>query len=166
MNVNQPSFSEEIFHFMVNLNHSFFSEHELMREFPLPPSHVKVLFYLLHSGESSISDISKRLYISKPNMTPIIDKLILEGLAKRHNHPTDRRTFLIALTQKGHQMFEEHKQYVIARIEDKIKILDESDKDTFKNCILQLLPIFHKVAPPLMCFLPLDESKYNPSSNN
>ncbi len=46
-------------------------------------SHMKVIFYLANKKSMSVSNVAKWLYISKPNMTPIIDKLIDQRYVNR-----------------------------------------------------------------------------------
>ena len=49
----------------------------------------------------STSQIGKRLDISKPNVTPIIDKLDSLGFVQRVNNEKDRRVIDVAITPEG-----------------------------------------------------------------
>ena len=48
-----------------------------------------------------MSELGKKLYRSKPNMTAIIDKLIAEKLVIRFPDENDRRIIRIGLTEEG-----------------------------------------------------------------
>jgi len=52
-------------------------------------------------GPHSMSELGKRLYISKPYMTVLIDQLIQDGHVQRLSDTKDRRIINIAITQKG-----------------------------------------------------------------
>jgi DNA-binding MarR family transcriptional regulator len=60
-----------------------------------------VLGVLGHLGTLSVSEIGKRLNISKPNMTPLIDRLVNDGMVVREPDAEDRRVIKISITQKG-----------------------------------------------------------------
>ena len=66
----------------------------------MPPSHARIIFYLKFSGPVPISHAAKDLDISKPNMTPIIDKLIAEDLVRRYDDPNDRRIIKLEVTDR------------------------------------------------------------------
>ncbi|MBQ2956796.1 MAG: MarR family transcriptional regulator, partial [Clostridia bacterium] len=46
----------------------------------IPLSHVQVLAMLEEVGSMSVSEISKRFGIAKPNITPLVDRLVNAGL--------------------------------------------------------------------------------------
>ena len=55
----------------------------------------------LQKKNLTMSELGKKLYRSKPNMTAIIDKLISEGLVIRLPDENDRRIIWITLTEDG-----------------------------------------------------------------
>ena len=67
---------------------SFYRKFMLPGEFSsqrhMPPSHTQVLLLLHENGTLAVSEIGKRLAISRPNMTPLLNKLIQEELIERH----------------------------------------------------------------------------------
>ncbi len=52
-------------------------------------------------------DLSKRLMVSKPAITKTIQQLEHEGLCLVKNHPTDRRSKQLYLTEKAELLLEE-----------------------------------------------------------
>ena len=60
-------------------------------EHNMPMSQVQMLAMLGENGALSVSEISKRLGIAKPNITPLIDRLIDEGFVERRRDENDRR---------------------------------------------------------------------------
>ena len=65
-------------------------------EHNMPMSQVQMLAMLGENGALSVSEISKRLGIAKPNITPLIDRLIDEGFVD-HLHRAGIRTNLISI---------------------------------------------------------------------
>lgn len=73
----------------------------IQRECHIPLSHVQVLALLQDNGSMSVSEISQRLGIAKPNITPLADRLIANGLAERQRDPSDRRVVNIHIRPEG-----------------------------------------------------------------
>ena len=69
----------------------------------MPMSHVQVLTMLGDVGAMSVSEISKRLGIAKPNITPLIDRLIADGFVERRRDVRDRRVVNIVLLPAGEE---------------------------------------------------------------
>ena len=75
----------------------------LQAEFGMPLSHVQVLVMLDHRGSLSITEISNSFGIAKPNITPLVDRLIEEGLVMRERNSADRRVVNVVLLPKGEE---------------------------------------------------------------
>lgn len=142
---NLPEVSEDLFGLVVKLNNTIFRQDEFLKCMPLPPSHVKVIFYLVHKGSSTMSEIAQHLSISKSNLTPIIDKLLHEGFVKRSENPKDRRTVLIEVTELAIDHFEYHKQLIKDRLASRIQHLSSEDLQTLHESILMVLPLLDKI---------------------
>ena len=144
-NVILTEVSDDLLNLLLKLNDKVFERDKMVKCSPLPPSHVKVLFYLLNKGSSSISDIASNLGISKPNMTPIIDKLLKENLVYRKEDPNDRRIVRIDLTQKAHDMAIEHKKRIKKSLLSKLMVLSDDDLLIMKDSISNLKNIIVKL---------------------
>jgi DNA-binding MarR family transcriptional regulator len=94
----------------------------------------RVLGVLIQHGPLPISDVGKRLYISKPYMTRLVDDLIAEELVERLPDAADRRIIRIQVTEKGRQrlreignFFRDDIQVLLSDLSDgDMLILDES----------------------------------------
>jgi DNA-binding MarR family transcriptional regulator len=64
-----------------------------------------------------MSELSRFLMVTGGNVTGVTDELVREGMVSRQNSPTDRRTWIVCLTPKGHETFEsmakEHEQWIL-----------------------------------------------------
>ena len=99
----------------------------------------------MNNGSSSISDIASSLCISKPNMTPIIDKLIKEDLVCRQEDCNDRRIIRIQLTQKLYEIANAHEKNLKNILLDKISNLDSEDLSNMGDLIVNLNSIINKL---------------------
>lgn len=70
----------------------------------LSPLQINVLLLLSNDAAPSMSQIATRLDISKPNVTPIIDRLIQDGYVQRTTNEKDRRIINISATDKGKKL--------------------------------------------------------------
>ena len=73
----------------------------VQREHGTPLSHVQVLAMLNDVGTMSVSEISRRLGIAKPNITPLVDRLYEAGYVDRQHDENDRRVVNIVLLEAG-----------------------------------------------------------------
>ena len=73
----------------------------VQKEHGTPLSHVQVLAMLQDVGMMSVSEISRRLGIAKPNITPLIDRLIADGFVERKRDEHDRRMVIVSICQPG-----------------------------------------------------------------
>ena len=69
----------------------------------MPLSHVQVLAMLDHRGSLSITEISNSFGIAKPNITPLVDRLIEDGLVMRERNSADRRVVNVVICEKGRE---------------------------------------------------------------
>ena len=75
----------------------------VQREHGTPLSHVQVLAMLHDVGTMSVSEISRRLGIAKPNITPLVDRLFECGYVDRQHDESDRRVVNIVLLPAGEE---------------------------------------------------------------
>ena len=71
-----------------------------------------------HPDGLTMSVLSRYLMVTGGNVTGLADELEKEGLVERMADPTDRRTSRVALTRKGHTLFDrlaaQHESWVVA----------------------------------------------------
>ena len=79
-------------------------------EFGMPLSHVQVLAMLEEPGSMSVSEISRRFGIAKPNITPLVDRLISAGLVERVRNKADRRVVDVYILDSGREKLKEIQQ--------------------------------------------------------
>jgi len=82
-----------------------------------------------------MSEIGRRVCISKSNMTSLIDKLVENGLAERIPDTNDRRVINIAITQKGNDLIKEWHIHSSQDIKKKLSSIPDEDLETFHESI-------------------------------
>lgn len=75
----------------------------------------------------SMSELGKRLYISKPYMTVLVDQLIQEGYVERLHDPKDRRIVNISITRKGARHLKQAASLYHDTLRELLATLDSQD---------------------------------------
>ncbi|MFH0862179.1 MAG: MarR family transcriptional regulator [Candidatus Altiarchaeota archaeon] len=94
-----------------------------------------ILCMLCKEGPMPISAIGKRLYVSKPNMTGLIDRMIEEGYVSRMQDAKDRRIARIAITEDGRKYMSVSKRTVKANIQDNLSSLGPDELNTLSDSL-------------------------------
>lgn len=97
------SISQNIFNVMPLLRKRLLHMDVIQNEYGIPLSHVQVLSMLNETGSMSVSEISHRLGIAKPNITPLVDRLIDEHLVDRIRDTQDRRVVNVVILDAGRE---------------------------------------------------------------
>ena len=143
-NSHLNNISDNLYILLLSLNRQVFNPSELTKKFNAPHSHIKVLFYLIHHGPTSISKMAKDLYISKPNMTPVLDKLVEDGLVNRYYDPNDRRVIRVETTSKACNFLKSGEEHIKSLLKERLLNLDEEDLSNLSNSLETLITIIRK----------------------
>ena len=102
---------------------------------PIPLSYVQVLAALNEKESMSVSEISSRFDIAKPNITPLIDRLIEAGYVSRIRSTSDRRVVHIVIEDKGREKVTEVVEALKKSIANWSKPLDDDKLDRLSGAI-------------------------------
>ncbi len=91
--------------------------------------HFAILGMLSRTESLTASEIGRRLIVSKPQMTAIIDKLVDSGLVARQPDSKDRRIINIYLTEQGKEVLDKAVRLVQKNFEKKFTQLSREDLD-------------------------------------
>lgn len=95
------SISNNIFTVLPLLRKRLLHMDTIQGEHGIPLSHVQVLSMLDETGSMSVSEISHHLGIAKPNITPLVDRLIEANLVDRVRDLHDRRVVNVVILEDG-----------------------------------------------------------------
>ena len=104
----------------------------------------EILRLLGEEGTLNISQIAKRLYIQKAQMTKLIDKLVVFDLIEQKIGKSDRRTHEITLTSKARIILEKQKRNTERRMREIMSGLTSEDLKNLKISLRNLHHIFNK----------------------
>jgi len=113
--------------------------------FQLSRSNLEVLLSLYELRSASVTELCNQLRISRPNMTPLIDKLVNHELAERTTSTEDRRVVKIAITSGGDQLCKELQKKLTEQIRLKLDSLNDDDLLELRKCMASLQSIASKI---------------------
>ena len=102
----------------------------------LPLSYAQVLATLNIEESMTVTEISERFDIAKPNITPLIDRMIEACYVKRVRNYADRRVVHVIILDKGREKVKEMVSSLMTTIsgwaqaisdEDMVKVTDSID---------------------------------------
>ncbi|WP_355316390.1 MarR family winged helix-turn-helix transcriptional regulator [Paenibacillus jiagnxiensis] len=94
---------------------------------------------------STVSELSKQLNISRPNMTPLLDKLVKYELVSRKPSETDRRVVEVEITRQGDELVREIGERLMLDIRERLSGLPEKDLVQMCSCLNELKTILLKL---------------------
>lgn len=85
----------------------------------------------------TVSQVAKKLYLSRATVTSTIDRLARKGYAKRIRDEKDRRVVRLALTKKGRVLYRAYRAYHNMMVKSFLQNMNENELKTidhaFKN---------------------------------
>ena len=108
-------------------------------------SHFQILAVLKKGGQQPISEVAKKLFISTPNMTKLLNKLIDEGMIERIPGEKDRRIININLTEKGSTYLKNSFLEIQSSLKDKISSLPDEKLDKLNDSLLTLKEVLNEI---------------------
>jgi len=116
-----------------------------MPELKISKQQIALLFHINYENGRPMRYYGEKLTISKPNLTPLVDKLIKDGLIERKENPDDRREIILSITKEGKDTLDEHKELMKKIVLEKLAFLDKDDLSELDNSLNTIINIFHKL---------------------
>ncbi len=85
-----------------------------------------------------LSEIGKKIYLDKPAITGLADRLEKDGFVERRRSSHDRRVIRLHITAKGEQVHTELEPLVIAVDRDLTKVLESKELSALRNALNQI----------------------------
>ncbi|WP_158304897.1 MarR family transcriptional regulator [Methanobacterium lacus] len=96
-------------------------------------------------GSPSISNLGRKINVSKSQMTSRVDQLVEDGLIERINDTEDRRIIRIQLTKNGKNFLKDSKKNIEAEMNELIAPLSVEDIEDLKTSVLTIKKIVLKI---------------------
>ena len=82
-------------------------------------------------GHLRMKELADKLGITTGTLTVQVDKLVSAELIKRLPHPEDRRAIVVALTEKGQTIHQQHNQLHLDLVKDLTRNFDPAEEQSF-----------------------------------
>lgn len=86
-------------------------EHSVVKDSGLSPAQMHTIEVIGYQQNMKMKELAERLGITTGSLTVAVDRLETLGMVKRKPHEHDRRAWLVVLTEKGREMFEQHSRF-------------------------------------------------------
>ena len=110
----------------------------------LGPMQLGVLNFLKHEDSISMTEIAKKLNVSKQQLTKLTDKLAEKNYIDRINDLKDRRSIKITITEIGIQFLNEYEKQVLDLMKTRFEKLSDKnllELQTAVNSINKIMPL-------------------------
>jgi DNA-binding MarR family transcriptional regulator len=136
---------DDIYLFFPLFRKKLFKHKKNLKQNRMSHSYYHILKVLKKCGELPMSEIGRMVYISKSNMTSLIDNLVANNLAERLPHKNDRRVINIALTEEGNELLNEWRKHSNNEIKMNLSTLPDEDLKKFSDSVKNLKEILNKM---------------------
>ncbi len=82
---------------------------------------------LLSEGSAAASALARRLAVSRPSITALVDGLVARDMIQRGSDPADRRRVTHVITDKGRAALADADAAAVARLDEVARFLDPAD---------------------------------------
>jgi DNA-binding MarR family transcriptional regulator len=110
-------------------------EHEVVREDKLTLGQMHAIEIIGHQRSLRMRELAEKLGVTTGTLTVMVDRLERLGMIERRPHETDRRSFLVVLTEAGEKHFARHHQYHLKLTEELFAGLSPQEVETFEQLL-------------------------------
>ena len=137
-------------HYIMPLFHraikkKLFQNKTTLAQHGLLPPHYEIMRILHESGQVHISNVADRLFIPRPQMTHLIDKLVDTGMVERNTDLSDRRMLDIQLTGRGNLLIEEHRKHTRDALKESMANLTNDELKEVSASLQKIREVFSKL---------------------
>jgi DNA-binding MarR family transcriptional regulator len=105
---------------------------------PLTPSEIHTIDAIGVERGVLMSELANRLQVTKGAVSQIVVRLEDKNLVKRTPNPTDSRSVIVSLTEKGKSAFQAHEEVHFNFYRELSSQLDEQEIEVFEKCVEKL----------------------------
>lgn len=117
-------------------------DEEHIRQLGLTVPQFDVICTLGNTSGLMMGQIAEKTLVTKGTLTGIIDRLESKGLVRREVPPENRRCFIVVLTARGQQMFEEIFPAHIAYLKQRLSALTSEEMQQIQTALRRLRELF------------------------
>ena len=106
-------------------------EHAVVKESGLSPAQMHTIEIVGHAKSIRMKDLAEKMGVTTGTLTVSVDKLDKLNLLERIRHQSDRRSYLIILTDQGTKLFKEHHKLHVQMTQELVNGLSTEEQDQF-----------------------------------
>ncbi len=114
-------------------------EHAVVKGSDLSPGQMHAIEIIGHEKSLRMKELAEKLGVTTGTLTVTVDNLEKKGLIERRPHETDRRSYLVGLTEKGNRYFEQHHEYHVQLTGEMMSVLSEEEAAVFGVVLKKVL---------------------------
>lgn len=114
----------------------------------------KLLYLLGAAGDLHMSDLVHRLGVSLSTISGLVDRVVDQGLASRHEDPLDRRQVVVALTPAGRDFIDRFRELNARQMRGLLELLGDADLACVRDALAILAAAATQVADTAGSALP------------
>jgi DNA-binding MarR family transcriptional regulator len=127
---------EKLSHLLVSFYEKISSwEQAAVRGSGLSPTQMHAIEIIGQEKSLRMKELAEHLGITTGSLTVMVDRLEENGFLERRPHETDRRSFLVALTDKGRKHFRKHHRHHLQLTDEVLAALDPAAQEHFAEAL-------------------------------
>ncbi len=111
----------------------------------IDPPHFEIMKLLEETGTLHVAKIGERLQIARPQMTHLIDKLVVLDIVEREIDSEDRRMINIRLSNRGKAVKKDHDSHIKRATRETLSCLTDEELQGLSTSLRKLKSIFSKL---------------------
>ncbi len=114
-------------------------EDAVVRDTGLTTAQAHTIEIVGHSGPIKMKDLAHKIGVTTGTLTVAVDKLENKNLLERKPCETDRRAYLIELTEAGRAYFKQHHNFHIKMTQEIVAELTDEEQQIFGTILEKML---------------------------
>lgn len=117
-------------------------EHEVICDSGITVQQIHTIEVIGDHQQIRMKDLADKLGIVMGTLTVMVHRLQRLGLVNRSKDESDKRSFIVTLTEKGNQIFKEHEEKHELLIEEITSSLSDQEEEEFNRILEKMLKKF------------------------
>ena len=114
-------------------------EHSVVKGTGLSPAQMHAIEIIGQEKSLRMKELAEKMGVTTGSLTVMVDRLEQNGFLARKPHESDRRSFLVVLTDKGKKHFKKHHQYHLKLTQDAMAALSPAEQQQFAAALAKIL---------------------------
>jgi DNA-binding MarR family transcriptional regulator len=115
-------------------------EHGVVKGSGLSPAQMHAIEILGMYDSCRMKELAEKLGVTTGSLTVMVDRLEKRGLLVRRPHESDRRSYMVALTDRGREHYASHHKFHLKLTQDMAAVLTREELEAFEGILEKVLP--------------------------